>query len=244
MPEGPSLVILKELVAAQHLEGKVVKEVVGTTDLDKQRMVGEKVLAFKTWGKHFLICFNGFTVRIHLMFFGSYRINDHKDVAPKLGLKFENAELNFYSCDLLLLEGKLDDIYNWKEDLMSEKWDEKLALKKMQALPNTLVCDALLDQKIFAGVGNIIKNEALYLSKVHPLNKIEDIPLAKLKNLTSLTRAYAFDFLKWKKENTLSKHWTVYSQKTCPKKHDLIKAQLGKNKRVTYYCETCQKQYH
>ncbi len=113
----------------------------------------------------------------------------------------------------------------------------------MQALPNTLICDALLDQKIFAGVGNIIKNESLYLSKIHSLSRIEDIPLVKLKNLTSLTRTNAFDFLKWKKENTLSKHWTVYSQKTCPKKHDLIKAQLGRNKRVTYYCKVCQKQY-
>ncbi len=48
MPEGPSLVILRELVAAKHVEGKVLQQVVGTTDLDKERMLNEKVLALKT----------------------------------------------------------------------------------------------------------------------------------------------------------------------------------------------------
>ena len=31
-----------------------------------------------------------------------------------------------------------------------------------------MVCDALLDQTVFAGVGNIIKNEVLFRTGVHP----------------------------------------------------------------------------
>ena len=74
MPEGPSIVILKE--AAQPFKGKKVLHVSGNSKLDIQRMNNKKVIDFKTWGKHFLICFKDFTVRIHMMMFGSYRINE------------------------------------------------------------------------------------------------------------------------------------------------------------------------
>lgn len=39
---------------------------------------------------------------------------------------------------------------------------EKKAKAKLKATPDELICDALLEQDIFAGVGNIIKNEILY----------------------------------------------------------------------------------
>ncbi|MER3465444.1 MAG: endonuclease, partial [Chitinophagaceae bacterium] len=40
-----------------------------------------------------------------------------------------------------------------------------------------MVNDALLDQEIFSGVGNIIKNEVLYRIEVHPLSTIGALPL-------------------------------------------------------------------
>lgn len=45
-------------------------------------MLGERVLALRSWGKHFLIGFDGFTLRVHFMLFGSYRINERRDTAP------------------------------------------------------------------------------------------------------------------------------------------------------------------
>ena len=98
MPEGPSIVILKEQV--QQFTGKKVLEVSGNSKEDIQRMDGQKITAFKSWGKHFLICFKTFTVRVHLMLFGSYRINEHKDAPARLSLKFSNGELNFYACSV------------------------------------------------------------------------------------------------------------------------------------------------
>ncbi|RZL15834.1 MAG: endonuclease, partial [Pedobacter sp.] len=99
------------------------------------------------------------------------------------------------------------------------------------------------NQKIFSGVGNIIKNEALYRAKIHPLNKVKDIPDSKLKLLIKQTRGYAFDFLEWKKAGTLKKHWEVYSKKVCPLNHDIEKKEIGDTKRQTYYCNHCQKRY-
>lgn len=244
MPEGPSIVILKELVQHLQLEGKEVTAVSGNAkDIDPERILHQKIRDFRSWGKHFLLCFDDFTIRIHLLMFGTYRINERKDAAPRLSLGFGRDELNFYTCSVKILEGKASELYDWSGDVLSDKWDEKSALKKLKSKPALLVCDALLDQDIFAGVGNIIKNEVLYRIGVHPLNRIQDLPAEKLKLMIKEARNYSFDFLEWKKENTLKAHWLIHTRSTCPKNHPVVKKYLGKTNRRTFYCEQCQEQY-
>ena len=175
------------------------------------------------------------------MLFGSYLINDRKKMQVRLSLQFEKAELNFYACSVIILEEKVDEIYDWEDDIMSDEWNSKKALQKMKKAPAMLACDALLDQKIFSGSGNIIKNEVLFRIRVHPLSVLGEIPEAKLKEMVKETRAYSFDFLEWKKENTLKKHWLAHTKKICPR--CLIpfhKEYLGKTKRRSYYCTNCQ----
>jgi formamidopyrimidine-DNA glycosylase len=86
---------------------------------------------------------------------------------------------------------------------MSEAWNPKKARKKLRAAPDMLACDALLDQDIFSGVGNIIKNEVLFRIRVHPLSTVGALPPAKLRALVEEARQYSFDFLAWKR-NTCS----------------------------------------
>ena len=62
----------------------------------------------------------------------------------------------------------LNEVYDWTADMMNSGWDPKAAKKKLKDHPDMLVCDALLDQNIFAGVGNIIKNEVLFRIRVQP----------------------------------------------------------------------------
>jgi endonuclease-8 len=243
MPEGPSIVILRELIEELHLEGAEVIEVTGNTKLDKDRVLHQKIIDFKSWGKHFLICFEGFALRIHFMLFGSYRINEQKDSTPRIGLVFKNDELNFYACSLKFIEGNLNETYDWEADVMNNKWNGKKAALKLKDKPDTLVCDALLDQEIFAGVGNIIKNEVLYRIGVSPLNTIGKLPQTKIKQLINEARNYSFDFLRWKKEYTLKKHWLAHTKRVCPKGHPIIKEYLGKTNRRTFYCLQCQKIY-
>lgn len=244
MPEGPSIVILRELVESLHLEGEQIIAVEGNTKIDKERMLHQRLIAFKSWGKHFLICFEGFALRIHFMMFGSYRINEQKDSPARLSLSFKNVELNFYTCSLKFVEGDLKDSYDWSTDVMADQWDPKEALKKIKTKPNALICDILLDQQIFSGVGNIIKNEVLYRTGIHPLSLAALIPLTKLKLLVKEARLYSFDFLKWKKAYVLKKHWLVNTRKFCPLEHPLEKAYLGKTKRRTFFCPVCQKLYN
>ena len=45
------------------------------------------------------------------------------------------------------------------------------------------MCNLLLDQAYFAGLGNYIKNDALYLSKIHPDKKSNNMTQNQIKNL-------------------------------------------------------------
>lgn len=242
MPEGPSIVILKEAVSA--FKGKKVIAATGNAKIDMAIMDSQKITDFKSWGKHFLICFKNFTIRIHLMMFGSYAINERKERQTRLRLEFADGEINFYTCTVQVITEPLDKVYDWSADIMSDSWDAKAARKKLKSQPETLVCDALLDQQIFSGSGNIVKNEVLYRIKVHPLTKIQDLPPRKLTELVNETRNYAFDFLEWKKAFVLSKHWLAYTKKKCPRDGGhFVKGYLGKTRRRTFYCTSCQVKY-
>lgn len=242
MPEGPSIVILRE--AAAKFRGKTVRRALGNSSLDLTRMEGRRVLALRSWGKHFLVQFSGFSLRVHMLMFGSYRIDARKPAPPRVSLQFDNGELNIYASSLKYIEGPLEDTYDWRGDVMDEAWDPCLARRRLKLQPDTLVCDALLDQDLFAGVGNIIKNEVLFRTRVHPESTIGDLPPRVLGKVIADARAYSFNFLEWKKAGVLRQHWQVHTRRTCPQcGGPLSKTYPGKSRRRTFFCPNCQVRY-
>jgi endonuclease VIII len=238
--EGPSLVILKEVL--KPLAGKKVVEASGLSKLDYDRIAGKKIKAFRTWGKHFLIEFKTFSLRIHFLMFGSYRINERKETAPRLRLILQDdTEVNFYTTAVIEIELPLDEVYDWSADVMSDFWDGKKARRKLKQSPAMNVSDALLAQEIFAGVGNIIKNEVLFRLGIHPNSIIGKLPSRKLTGLVREARNYSFDFYQWKRINQLKKNWQIYTKKKCPKcKMKTFKEYTGKTKRRSFFCNNCQ----
>jgi endonuclease-8 len=242
MPEGPSILILKEQV--QQFAGQKILEVSGNAKIGIDRLQGQKIIAIRSWGKHTLICFKTFTVKIHLLMFGSYRVNERKDTQPRLSMKFKNGELNFYTCSIQFIEGSLDEVYDWAADVLSDAWDPKKAKKKLKEVPGMLVCDALLTQDIFAGVGNIIKNEVLFRIRVHPLSTVGALPVKQLDLMIKEARNYSFDFLEWKKAFVLKQRWLAHNKRICPRDNvPFHRAHLGKSHRRTFFCELCQVLY-
>lgn len=242
MPEGPSIVILKD--AVQPFKGKKIIKATGNTRIEMPELEGQRVVEFKSWGKHFLICFRQFTIRIHFMLFGTYRINEEKATASRLSLQFENGVLNFYACSVKLITEPLDEIYDWSADVLSPTWNQGKARKKLKAMPDLLVCDALLEQNIFAGVGNIIKNEVLFRIRVHPKCKVGKLPVKQCNLLLKEAVNYSYDFLEWKKAFELKKHWLAHTKKICPRCNiPLIMEYLGKTNRRSFFCNNCQVLY-
>jgi endonuclease-8 len=242
MPEGPSIVILKEEVSI--FEGRKITSASGNSNLDFGRLQNKKIIAFKSWGKHFLICFKGFYIRIHFLLFGSYRINERRNFESRLRLEFKNGEVNFYSNSIKIMEGDPDEVYDWSVDVMSEQWDPAKADVRLKARKQSLACDVLMDQDLFSGVGNIIKNEVLFRIKVHPEAQVGALPWQKRKQLIKEAAAYSWDFYKWKKVFQLSKHWLVYKKKECPRCNIPVSVRdTGKTRRKSYYCNNCQVKY-
>lgn len=242
MPEGPSVVLLKEEV--QQFTGKDIIAVKGNSKVDQGRLLNMPILSFKSWGKHFLICFKDFTVRIHFLMFGTYRINEEKIQPSRLSLKFNNGTINFYSCSVKILEGDVNSHYDFSSDVMSADWDPQKAKKKLKKVSEVMVCDVLLDQDIFSGVGNIIKNEVLYRIGVHPESITGRLPPVKVKRLIDEARIYSFDFLEWKRQFELKKHWLAHTRKVCLRCNlPIIKKYTGNKKRRSFFCLKCQRLY-
>ncbi|MBD9368524.1 DNA-formamidopyrimidine glycosylase family protein [Xanthomonas sp. XNM01] len=244
MPEGPSIVILRE--EAQRFAGRRVLRVSGNSGQDIGRLQGRTLRAVRSWGKHFLLQFDGFSVRIHFLLFGSYRINEEKAATPRLSLGFSKGEaLHVYACSVQFIEADLDAVYDWSGDVMNEAWDAAAARRKLRARPDALVADALLDQEVFAGVGNIIKNEVLHRIRVHPESRIGALPPRKLSELVAQARAYSFDFYRWKRAFALKKHYQVHTKTTCPRDDTLLsyRRQLGRAQRRAFWCDHCQRLY-
>jgi endonuclease-8 len=242
MPEGPTILMLREEV--DRFRGKTVREVSGTAKLDLARLQGKRVKTVRTWGKHLLLEFGGFTVRIHLLLFGSYRIDDPKNSRPTLSLAFDNGELAFYASSVKFIEGDLDEAYDWTADVLSDQWSVKNALKKIGDIPETLVCDVLLDQEIFAGVGNIIKNEVLFRMRIHPESRVGALSIAKTRTMINDASAFSFQFLEWRRAGVLKKNCRVHNKSRCPDcGKELDVRILGKTRRRAFYCSNCQIRY-
>jgi len=242
MPEGPSIVILREKVAA--FTGRQIMRASGNAKIDLSRLTGRRVRAFRSWGKHFLVELPNLTLRVHFLMFGSYLIDERKPRDARLRLEFKNGELNLYSCAIRIIDEPLDEVYDWTADVMSDTWDPAAARRKLRAMPTTLACDALLDQNVFAGVGNIIKNEVLFRIKVHPMSRVGALPPAQLRALVAQARQYSFDFFEWKKAFVLKKHWLAHTRRTCPRCNiPFMKAHLGRTNRRSFFCEKCQVRY-
>jgi endonuclease VIII len=201
--EGPSIVILVE--EARKFIGQRVKECAGSSKvIDPKALCGQKLMDLKSWGKHFLLIFERQILKVHFLLFGSYRIDDPRPgLAPRLSLRFKSGEIFFYACSIRELTEPLSSLYDWKFDVMSPEWDETRVVKKLAKEGDALLCDVLLDQEIFAGVGNIIKNEVLFRLRLHPRVKLNALTKIELHLLAREARLYSLQFYVWKKQYLL-----------------------------------------
>lgn len=242
--EGPGLVVLRE--QAGKFIGKRITAAHGSQKINMERLAGQKLTDIKTWGKHLLIILENCTVRIHYLMFGNYYLDSkHSEKVPKLALELTNGEWNNYNCAAKILEGTdMNALYDWTTDIMQEEWDGTKAKHKLKEAHGLMVCDALLDQAIFSGVGNVIKNESLFRIKIHPKSTVGALSQKQLNNLVEEARTYSFDFYRWEKEGVRHKKYCVHRRAWCPDcKSRLMKEFTGVTPRSSFYCSVCQPLY-
>lgn len=247
--EGPSLKILKEEL--RLFKGKKVIRVSGNTSQPKEQLKNRTLSAIKTWGKNLFLTFSSprhkaIVTKTHFLMFGSYTINKPKpNKQPRLQLQFKNGTVYFYACSI-----RFDGETYWraldqKVDLMSSKWDPDHVLELLQAKASVPLCDLFLDQNVFAGSGNIVKNEVLFNLRRHPLLKLSQINNKDWPALIEAVHSYCESFYAWKKRFELRQHWQVYRKRRCPLcDRELIREKIGRMKRSTFYCPKHQTLTH
>lgn len=80
---------------------------------------------------------------------------------------------------LVPTEQENDLIGHLGPDLLGADWDPELAADNLRRNPRQGIGQALLDQRIMAGVGNVYRCEILFLRRLHPLvevGQIADLP--------------------------------------------------------------------
>jgi endonuclease-8 len=94
--EGPSLALAAEQL--RPFRKKTVLEASGNTKLDKAIFVGREVKDIFSWGKHLVLQFDSFALRIHFMLWGTFEAQvdgvwvtgDYRRArVPRLALSFE-----------------------------------------------------------------------------------------------------------------------------------------------------------
>ena len=248
--EGPSLLLAREQL--QPFKGERILAVRGNTKIEKERFEKERVKEIFNWGKHLVFQFDRFALKVHFLMFGTFEADvegvtvtgDYKRPRePRLAFTFRNGELRMFSCSVKIIEEKnFKKSYDFSVDVLHRKWDPEKAMLALRENLDEEIADVLLDQQIFSGVGNIIKNEVLALAGVKPITKVRQIPLAKRREIVGLARSFSRQFYRWRKVFQLIKHLRIHRKFKCPIcREKLHRAKTGKRKRWSYWCDRCQR---
>jgi endonuclease-8 len=227
MPEGTSIVILREEAAA--FVERTTLRVDCNAKIDMRRLPGHRVHVLRSLGKQVELS-DELTVRIPMLMSGSHRIKQVRDIAARLNPAFEEGELNFQNCPVRPLDDSLDSPCDWRADVMSDHRDSTPARANLRDIPRVLVCDALLGQSVFADAGNITRNEVLFRTRIHPPSMVGALSRHKLRKRIE------------QEAHVLARHWPVRNRGRCPRHAiPLQRAYPGRPRRRGFCCLRCPK---
>jgi endonuclease-8 len=206
-------------------------------------------------GKHLFLRFDGeLSLHCHLRLDGSWRISERRPAINhrvRAVLAGEGAwALGILLHDMALLptpdEHKLVD--HLGPDLLDPDWsDESLreAARRLAEQPDRELGQALLDQRVMAGVGNVFKSELCFLLGVSPWSPVSAVdPETTVKLARKLLRINALRATRTTTGNPgRGRELWVYGQERvgCQRCGGPVRvANQGDDSRVTFYCPACQ----
>ncbi len=167
-----------------------------------QRVVGERIDAVETQGKNLLIRFGGgLEIRTHLRMNGSwhrYRPGERWRRPParaRLVLEVEGSVAVCFDAPVVeLFETRTAHLHpslsHLGPDLLAPEFEAAEAFRRLRdpARADVDVAVALLDQRALAGIGNVYKNEILWIERVSPFVRLADLDDATIERLIATAR--------------------------------------------------------
>ena len=241
MPEGDSL--HRAALRLQVLVGqKVGVETPHPRAAVKQlaeRLDGLVLESVEAVGKNLVLRFQGgHVLRSHLRMSGRWRVVPRG--APRAGrpwLVLRGAEHEAVLWNGPVLE--LDRPLRRGADILDERPDYERMAANLRSRPERQIGDALLDQRLVMGIGNIWRSEALWDARVSPWRSISSVSDTELSQI--LESAHRLMASSVEGARPLRR---VYRRagRACRRCGTPIRAHAqGDGARIAYWCPTCQR---
>jgi endonuclease-8 len=233
-------------------------------------LAGRTIERCEAAGKHVLIVFEGdLILRTHMRMSGSWHLYRHGerwwrgpqamrvrlDTADWVAVAFDVPVAEFVTSKQL---NSTDPVAALGPDLLGATFDRAEAIRRVVAAGGLPIAQALLNQRLVAGIGNIYKSEVLFLSGIHPDTPASSVPVPALERLIDRARSLLQDnvvegsaaaiqtYRSLRQMSRATDHadslW-VYGRvnKPCRKCGTPILAKkMGIEARTTYWCPNCQ----
>lgn len=265
MPEGDTIHRSARTLHAALAGGTILLAQSAAIGQAVKRLEGAKVERVEARGKHLNLLFdNGLALHTHMRMSGSwhrYRPGERWRVAAwKARVVLETAEavaVCFEAPLVELLDARALAIHPALEslgpDLLSPDFEPEEALDRLQARPEMTVAEALLDQRALAGIGNVYKNEVLFLERVDPWRQVSSLERDDLRRVVQrageLLKVNATSGAASIRTTTGSaavaagsRLW-VYGRQGRPClrcRTPILSRKQGVEARTTYWCRRCQ----
>jgi endonuclease-8 len=204
-----------------------------------ERLDGLVLESVDAVGKNLLLRFQGgHVLRSHLRMTGRWRVVPRG--APRAGrpwlvLRGDEHEAVLWNGPVL----ELDKPLATGADILDEEPDYDAMLARLRGQPERQVGDALLDQRLVAGIGNIWRAEALWEARLSPWSPVETVSDTDLR--ATLEAAHRLMAASLNGARPLRR---VYRRtgRPCRRCGTPIRAHAqGDGARVAYWCPTCQR---
>lgn len=249
MPEGDTIFRIARTLD-RALAGKIVTRFeTALPKLERGHLTGRTIERVVSVGKNLIIEFSGDVVlRTHLRMNGSWHLykagerwrkrrDDMRlviatDDFEAVGFNIPVAELASVRAGFSRPDG-LKPVAALGPDLLGESFDLTEAARRIREHGDEEIGNALLDQRLVAGIGNIWKSETLFVCGVHPFRKVADCDVEMI-----LKKARAL----LKRSTRERPRWSVYERggQPCRRCGSAIERRL-QNPRSTYWCPKCQR---
>ena len=242
MPEGDSLAR-----AARRLQVLVGERVEVETPHPRaavkrlvERLDGRRLLGVEAAGKNLLLRFeDGVVLRSHLRMSGRWQVRARGSKLfgrPWLILRGAEREAVLWNGPVLELDNRA--IRRLGPDILAKPPDFEAMIANLRRDLRRAVGDALLDQRLVAGIGNVWKAEALWEARVSPWRPVAEVSDDELRAVLKAAHALMTASVEGGRERRV-----VYNRggRGCRRCGTPIQARgQGDDNRTAYWCPGCQ----
>jgi endonuclease-8 len=208
-----------------------------------ERLDGLRLESVEAVGKNLLLRFEGgHVLRSHLRMTGRWRVvprGTPRAGRPWLVLRGAEHEAVLWNGPILELVTSCYLRGSTGPDILAAEPDYDTMAANLRAQPARQIGDALLDQRLVAGIGNIWRSEALWDARVSPWRPLETVSDTELREILDA----AHRLMSASVEGVRPLH-RVYRRtgRPCRRCGTPIRAHAqGDGARIAYWCPTCQR---